>query len=451
MGLQRVLDLFGIDLLAPAVDARRATAQEIDRAVLLDGGQVAGERPSPALGLDERPRRLLGVVVVADRDAPGLGQAPDLARSGLHPLERIVEHGVGLVDGEAPALRGPALVAGLRGAEAVEDHHVGQQLPELLLDGRRERRPAGADTEERRCVPAPGVGGEGVGERTGHGVADDRHAVDLLALDQVPRVLGVHPRAVEQHRPLGLEQCAPGDPLAGAVHERWDDQEGPLGGRTGILGKLIGRLHRIERVPAAAEHGEEGVVVAPHHALGHPRGAARVDDVAIVVGPGPEVALGGRGGQSRLVLVADLERGTVERRVELGAVHEGDQVGVLEEVAELVFDVAEVHVHGRRPQLHGGDVRLHPLGAVVGVDADVAARADALLGQVVGQAVGPLLELSVGQPPLAGHQALAVGDGVGHQLEQVGHVPGHGLSEPAGSASRRAARTPSRSQSPGPR
>ena len=84
MALQRVLDLFGVDLLAAAVDARRAAAQQVDRAVLLDGGQVAGERPALVLHLDERVGRLLGIVVVADGDAARLGEPAHRAGAGLH-------------------------------------------------------------------------------------------------------------------------------------------------------------------------------------------------------------------------------------------------------------------------------------------------------------------------------------------------------------------------------
>ena len=42
VGLQRLLDLFRIDLLAAGIDAVAAAAQEVDRAVGVHGGVVAG-------------------------------------------------------------------------------------------------------------------------------------------------------------------------------------------------------------------------------------------------------------------------------------------------------------------------------------------------------------------------------------------------------------------------
>src|SRR5207237_9406073 len=105
-----------------------------DRAVLLDRCQVAWERPALALGLDERAGCLLGVVVVADGDAAGLGDAADRAGAGLHALEVVVEHGVGVVDDETAAFGRPSLIAGLRRAAAAADGYCGEQRLRPLLD-----------------------------------------------------------------------------------------------------------------------------------------------------------------------------------------------------------------------------------------------------------------------------------------------------------------------------
>ncbi len=53
VGSERELDLLGVHLLAAGVDARRAAAQEPDRAVGFDGGVVAGDRvPAAADGAE---------------------------------------------------------------------------------------------------------------------------------------------------------------------------------------------------------------------------------------------------------------------------------------------------------------------------------------------------------------------------------------------------------------
>ena len=354
-----------------------------------------------------------------------LGQTADDPRAGRDGTQVVVEHGGGVAHREAPALGGPPLVPGLRRAEAVDDEAVRQQLLQLVLHCRRQGSAARADRQERRRVPPPRFGGEGVGQGPAHGVADDRHAVDSLALHQVPGPPGVEAGAVEQDRLLGLEQGAHRDPLAGAVHERRGDEVGERTSHRHLLDQLVGRRHRLAGVVAPAEEGEEGVLVAPHHPFGHSGGAAGVDDVAVVVGAPREVTVG-RGRRQRLLVVGpDAKAGAVERGVELGPVHEYHEVGVVEEVAQLVVDVAKVDVHRRGPQLEGGHHGLDPLGAVVGMDADVAVPAHACLGQVVGQAGGPLVELTVGQAAVAADEALAVGDGVGHPLEQVSQVPTH--------------------------
>ena len=74
---------------------------------------------------------------------------------------------------------------------------------------------------------------------------------------------------------------------------------------------------------------------------------------------------------------------------ELAVVDDGLEVGVVEEVAQLVLDVAEVHVHRDGPDLVGGEHRLDPLDAVRAVDADVVAGLDALRRSGGGRAGWP--------------------------------------------------------------
>ena len=110
---------------------------------------------------------------------------------------------------------------------------------------------------------------------------------------------------------------------------------------------------------------------------------------------------------------------------ELLLVDERLQVCVLEDVRELVLDVAVVDVDPHRAELEDCPQRLDPLRAVVRVDADVVAGADALGGEVVGETVGTRLHLPV-RPPLAfGDEVLALAEGVDRRLEEVGEVEVH--------------------------
>jgi hypothetical protein len=63
------------------------------------------------------------------------------------------------------------------------------------------------------------------------------------------------------------------------------------------------------------------------------------------------------------------------------------------------------------------------LWRVVELEADVVAGPDGELGvERVRQSRRPLVELAVRQPSVAADDRLAVGNGVGNELEQVGNV-----------------------------
>src|SRR5207248_180386 len=98
-------------------------------------------------------------------------------------------------------------------------------------------------------------------------------------------------------------------------------------------------------------------------------------------------------------------------------------VCVGEDLAQLVGDVPPVDVDGNGPRLVAGEHRLQVLSRVVELQADVVARLDAELAlKSVGQPGGALVEFLVGQASIAADNRLAVGDGLGDALEQVGNV-----------------------------
>ena len=119
--------------------------------------------------------------------------------------------------------------------------------------------------------------------------------------------------------------------------------------------------------------------------------------------------------------------------------------GVVEQVAQLLGDVAVVHVERRDPGLVGAEHRLDVLVAVVEVAGEVvlpalvpAERAPLGVGaepgadQVVGQPVGALGHLAVGEPSVAPHDALAVGDGGADRVVHVSEVELHATGSPHG-------------------
>ena len=110
---------------------------------------------------------------------------------------------------------------------------------------------------------------------------------------------------------------------------------------------------------------------------------------------------------------------------ELGLVDQCHQVRIGKQVPELLFHVAEVDVDPYRTELEDRPCRLHPLHAVQGVDADMVAGPDPLVGEEVGQSVGPFLHFGVGAPLAGGHEVLPVAEGVHGRLEEISEVERH--------------------------
>src|SRR5213075_58871 len=69
---------------------------------------------------------------------------------------------------------------------------------------------------------------------------------------------------------------------------------------------------------------------------------------------------------------------------------------------------------------------LDPLDRVVGVDPDMIAGADALGGEMVGEAVRPLLHLSVRAALAVADDVLPLAEVVRRVLEEVGEIELHG-------------------------
>ena len=110
---------------------------------------------------------------------------------------------------------------------------------------------------------------------------------------------------------------------------------------------------------------------------------------------------------------------------ELGVVHDDDAVGVLDEIGQLIFDVAEVDVDRHGAQLEGGQHGLDPGHAVVRVDADVVTGADAEGGEPMRDLVCPALELGIGEVVVSDDECGPIRHTVGRVLEEIGDVVRH--------------------------
>jgi hypothetical protein len=231
-----------------------------------------------------------------------------------------------------------------------------------------------AERDERRDVDVVLHLLERVGERARHCIAGDADDVHLVLLHEAPRLLGVE--LVDDDRGVALARDAEDRELPGTVHERRDGQaDAALRDRSV---DLVARRRRsrdplaVQRVDTSSERVVH-VFLAPHHTLGQAGGPAGVEEIHVVVGALPEVTLGRSRRDRRFELdrfelrvvgigavpldteeVLELRLRVTRRgndRPVLALVHERHEIGVVEQVAHLLFDVAEVDVHDPRPDL----------------------------------------------------------------------------------------------------
>ena len=319
-----------------------------------------------------------------------------------------------------------ALTAGLRRAVAVDDEDTGQAVHQCLLHRGRQDRAARQQHAQRRQVERRGFRRvEDLDERTGERVAHEDDEVRLLGADQLPERERVEVTLRRDDDAAAAEQRAEGHPVRGAVHERARG-DAPSARHDAAFRDLLGSRDRCRAAARAAHRTEEHVFVAPHDAFRHPGGPARVEDVERVGRPFGEVAVAERHGERGLVLdradrsfgvrvravVDDDERaeagqGVTQRgelRRELAVEDHGACVGVVEEVPQLLLDVAIVHVDRDRTELERGEHPFEVLDAVVQVQRDVVARADAAAGEHVGELRGALVGLREREPSGPAHE-----------------------------------------------
>ena len=298
----------------------------------------------------------------------------------------------------------------------------------------------------------------------GEGVADDEERRDLFALagvEDVGRVQSIGDRL--DHDGAAGQPAAQGVPVGGAVHEGRGGQR-PERARRRRLDDLVEPFVVGPVGPTDAERGDEEVGLAPQDALGGARGAAGVDDVEVVGTPLDRGPHGVRRGEGLLVVegareqvvaapVVDAQQeagASGERRQDLGqrrgeaaVVDDRRRVGVVEQVAQLVGDVAVVHVEGGGARLGGPQhalevgVRVRQVqgDVIVGRRPRIAVRepsppADAVGAEEVRDASGPVGDLGPGPGPPPPEEAGAVRDLGGDRLVQRRQVELQRVSRP---------------------
>ena len=281
-----------------------------------------------------------------------------------------------------------------------------------------------------------------------------------MALDRVEHVTGVE--AVDDvldDDGAARDPAGQGVPVRCAVHERRCGQRADRA--AGIRDDLLEGPVLVAVTAPHPERGDQEVGLTPHRALGHARRAAGVAEVQIVAGPGPDDLVGQHrvgNGERRLVVdgarqqrlaraVVDLQdelrrraqggQHLGERRCEDGVHDHGPCAGVLEQVAQLLGDVAVVHVERCATRLPRAQHRLEVLGTVVQVErhvvltrrpgvVDGTALAQSGVEQHPCQAPGAVAHLVPGEGPVTVDQAGSVRVGERDRLGDRGDVEFHG-------------------------
>ncbi len=311
--------------------------------------------------------------------------------------------------------------------------------------------PGRNDAHQAGQVPPSGFCVERGQDGLGEGVAHDDETVHLPGLDRVEQLTRAELASGEGHDLSALAQALHGGEGPGPVHERARGEQGharPVGHQFGadLVDPPVGRV--APEAPAV-EAGEE-VVLAPHHALGHPGGPAGVEHVEVVGaatpgGPDPLVpartagsgrlgglAVGNGPWRARCRPVVDPQpaahRGDSVADA-LDSIHEGavedhgHRVGVLPQVHQLVVGVAVVGVDGDHADLVGGVGGLQVLRAVVEVQGQLVLLGHSRAEQPAADVVGAMVELPPGEGVAAVHEGRCLGHLLGHRLPHVGEVP----------------------------
>jgi hypothetical protein len=110
---------------------------------------------------------------------------------------------------------------------------------------------------------------------------------------------------------------------------------------------------------------------------------------------------------------------------ELPVRDERAQVGVVEQVPQLVLDVPVVDVDRHRPQLERGDHHFEVLDRVVQEARDVIAGPDATRRERVRESGRALVGVRERQAAIGVHEGLVVGNGVGDSFPEIREVELH--------------------------
>ena len=253
--------------------------------------------------------------------------------------------------------------------------------------GRRDRR-------EARKIVAAGRFVQRAQQRLRKRIAYDRHARDAVLLHGIPDRMRIEIHVVDRDDGTAGKERHQRRHESRAVHERARRQRAAARRRHGQHGReCVLRVRHFDAgramQPVAPQIGE--IAMPPHHAFGHARGAAGVDENHVVRG-----ALDAQRQafalfrqhivifreRRKLAVVAHFDEGLQlgeriadlrHRLAEFGAVNDRLRIRIVDDVAHLVGLVAVVDVHMGEPGEQAGADAFRIFRAVPQVERDLVA------------------------------------------------------------------------------
>jgi len=271
-------------------------------------------------------------------------------------------------------------------------------------------RPHGARRDHHARLPQLALAGlDRAQKRPGKGIAHDHRDIGIVPRRQRKRFLRIEAaRRAGDHRSAKGKRVDPHQE-AGSVHKRRQGKQGAAG----LAAKNCSHMRLDAGRRGHSGHGcacpqnRPQRALFPHHALGHSRRAAGVDEQQVVraviglcrigraIGNGVEILRPCRGRSTHLkpqFHTAKARAKGFEDVGKLGIIDDDCAVGIVEDIGQFLAGVAVVDVHVNHPRLEGGPRRQEIGRRVAHQMRDPVARLCPGGAKRMGQRVGAAIE-----------------------------------------------------------
>ena len=426
-GAQEIFNLYRIQVLTAGDDHVLLPVHQIDEAILILTGHIAGEEPAVLQDFGSG----LGILIVAGHDAVALDN--QLAHVALGHILATLIHDAGL-PAKAGLADGTHLMDVLHAQmDTAGADGLGQAIVGIILMMREDLQPP-------------------LNQAGGHRLCAYMHQPPLIqavlaqvnpGIDGIQQILG--PRHQQPDDGALLFGHRPQNPLgldATQQHGLGAGNQGsePVHLGTGMVQGRNAKEHIVAGLTMVGLLGQAGAnqgLMLMQNCLGEARGAGGEINrgIIILIQCHRRCAGGAEGHELHAVLgigraaLAHIEQGLnggniigngIHPADKLRAEHQHIHVRQLQTILNLVAAVAEVHGHSDAAGFQDTEINGQPLDAVHQQNGHLGSLLQTAAQQQIGKAVGPAVEILPAQLP-------AIGGILAGAFDQVKIPPGHGL------------------------